>query len=319
MSIADVRLWVIDTTTRDGTLERLGDARRLADRLGTGVGVALVTARTPDAHHLIRHGADRVVHVPIDQPTHPALVSTVSDLLGPQQPRLVLAPADCHGRELAARLAARRRWRLLSPVLMLQARGSELDITTVDRTERLCRRERVGAGESVVVTMRDGVGEAVPPAERRGEFSTADVAIGGGVAERVVVERTLPVDPVAVDIRFAPRLVAGGRGLGGKDGFEVLRRFASRLGAGVAASRVAVDLGWIEYERQVGQTGRTVRPELYIACGISGASHHLDGMSGATHVVAINTDPQAPIFRKAHLGLVADLYAVLRHAAEGLA
>ena len=82
---------------------------------------------------------------------------------------------------------------------------------------------------------------------------------------------------------------------------------------------MAVDLGWIEHERQVGQTGRTVEPELYLACGISGASHHLEGMSASRHIVAINTDPEAPVFRVAHLGLVADLYAVLAELERGLA
>ena len=105
--------------------------------------------------------------------------------------------------------------------------------------------------------------------------------------------------------------MAGGRGHGGADGFTRLRRLADRLHAGIAASRVAVDLGWIERERQVGQTGRTVAPELYLACGISGASHHLAGVAEARHIIAINTDPEAPILRVAHLGLVGDLYAVL--------
>ncbi|MCE9592290.1 MAG: electron transfer flavoprotein subunit alpha/FixB family protein [Planctomycetes bacterium] len=317
MSSADTRLWVIDTAIRDGTLERLGDARRLADRLATRVGVIAISQEKPDADRLARHGADRVIHVAAEHASNPAVLPVLSTFFDSHRPWLVIAPADCHGRELAARLAARKEWRLFSPVLMVQARGREFDITAVDRTEKLCRRERIPVGEPAVVTMRDGVGEPVPAAERHGDFSTITVA-HDAASERVVVERTIPADPATVDIRFAPKLVAGGRGLGNKEGFDALRKFADRLGAGVAASRVAVDMGWIEHARQVGQTGHTVKPELYIACGISGASHHLEGMSGATHIIAINTDPQAPIFRKAHLGLIADLYAVLRHAGEGL-
>jgi electron transfer flavoprotein alpha subunit len=129
--------------------------------------------------------------------------------------------------------------------------------------------------------------------------------------EPIRVEREIPADPSEVDIRYAERIVAGGRGLGGADGFEQLARIAQLLNAGVAASRVAVDLGWIDRERQVGQTGKTVAPELYLACGISGASHHLAGIAEARHIIAINTDPNAPIFKVAHLGLVADLRAVL--------
>ena len=112
-------------------------------------------------------------------------------------------------------------------------------------------------------------------------------------------------------MRTVDRIVAGGRGLDGPDGFTLLGRFAKYLGASIAASRVAVDLGWIGSERQVGQSGKTVNPELYVACGISGASHHLAGMTGAKHIVAINRDPRAPIFDVAHLALVADLHQVL--------
>jgi electron transfer flavoprotein alpha subunit len=160
-----------------------------------------------------------------------------------------------------------------------------------------------------VATLRPGVGEALAPdPARTGEVTIARVEPEpDGIARR----RLLPADPQTVDIRFASRLVAGGRGLGSREGFDLLRRFARRIGAGVAASRMAVDLGWIERDRQVGQTGKTVRPHLYVACGISGASHHLEGMSEASHVVAINTDPRAPIFRAAHLGLVGDLHEVL--------
>ncbi|MCH8889520.1 MAG: electron transfer flavoprotein subunit alpha/FixB family protein, partial [Myxococcales bacterium] len=114
-----------------------------------------------------------------------------------------------------------------------------------------------------------------------------------------------------IDICDADRIVAGGRGLGGADGFQRLARVARVLKATVAASRVAVDLGWVDRARQVGQTGKTVAPALYLACGISGASHHLAGMAGARHIVAINIDPNAPIFKAAHLGLVADLHEVL--------
>ena len=100
-------------------------------------------------------------------------------------------------------------------------------------------------------------------------------------------------------------------GVGGAAGFRRLTRIAEQLKAGVAASRVAVDFGWVDRERQVGQTGKTVSPALYLACGISGASHHLDGMAETQHIVAINRDPEAPIFKIAHLGLVADLHEIL--------
>jgi electron transfer flavoprotein alpha subunit len=126
----------------------------------------------------------------------------------------------------------------------------------------------------------------------------------------------VPPDPSQADIRYVKKLIAGGRGLGGRQGFDTLRSIAGKLGAGVAASRMAVDLGWIESARQVGQTGKTVRPDLYLACGISGASHHLEGMSDSRHVVAINTDANAPLMRRAELAIQADLHQVLARLDE---
>jgi electron transfer flavoprotein alpha subunit len=301
-------VWVLDEDAGPGTLERLGDARHVADRLRGRVGVLAVGPADPARGALVPRGADRVVHLVVAEPTAAAKVAAGAAWLAPRGPRLVLAAGDVAGREWAARLAARTGWRLVSPALGVEVKGRELEVLALG-AEGFCRRVRAGEGEPVVATLRPGVGEALPADPgRTGEVTIARVE---PEPDGVVRRRHLPSDPETVDIRFASRLVAGGRGLGGREGFDLLRRFARRIGAGVAASRMAVDLGWIERERQVGQTGRTVRPHLYLACGISGASHHLEGMSEARHVVAINTDPRAPIFRAAHLGLVGDLHAVL--------
>jgi electron transfer flavoprotein alpha subunit len=199
---------------------------------------------------------------------------------------------------------------------MIQVHQHDVELTGLDHSGRLARKIRLGREQAAILTLRPGVAEALPAdATRQGEIVQREPVLR---PEKVTRIRTIPADPSRVDIRHATRLVAGGRGLGSKAGFDTLRRFADKIGAGVAASRMAVDLGWIERERQVGQTGKTVAPDLYIACGISGASHHLEGMAGAKHIVALNTDPEAPIFRIAHLGLVADLYEVLERAEEAL-
>src|SRR5262249_25511324 len=149
---------------------------------------------------------------------------------------------------------------------------------------------------SAMVTFRDGVGQALPAdAARRGMHIERTATVQ---KEPVLVRRRIPVDPATADIRQGRRLVANGKGVDSAQGFEQIRRIARLLDAGVAASRVAVDLGWIEYERQIGQTGKTVRPDLYLACGISGATHHLEGMSDSGHIVAINTDPEAPLLAR---------------------
>jgi len=238
-------------------------------------------------------------------------VANAEAILAAFQPRVVLASGSPDGREWAARLALRRSCRLVSPAL--QARfdcDGRLVVTALSACGRYSRKATLGSDETAVLTFKPGVAEAMSPdCDRTGTVERIDSVEAGD--EPIRVEREIPADPSEVDIRHADRIVAGGRGVGGADGFQRLARLARALKAGVAASRVAVDLGWIDRERQVGQTGKAIAPALYLACGISGASHHLAGIAEARHIVAINTDPNAPIFKAAHLGLVADLNEVL--------
>jgi electron transfer flavoprotein alpha subunit len=249
------------------------------------------------------------------------LLAATSATLAEYEARLVFASGDCRGREWSARLAVRLGWRLVSPALMVEVlEDGGAEVTGLDAGGRLARKVRIGPGDAAVVTMRPGVGEAqTRDASRNGETAALEVGELSPDAPWTTREELIAADPATVDIRFANRLVAGGRGVGGERGFERLRRFASRIGASVAASRMAVDLGWVERERQVGQTGRTVAPDLYVACGISGASHHLAGMSESDRIVAINSDPQAPIFKVAHLGLITDLHDLLAGVEEAVA
>jgi electron transfer flavoprotein alpha subunit len=310
-----VQVWILGYGVDQALLERAGDARRTADQLDAAVGALIVGAETTAAAQLIAHGVDRVYTVAAPLGLWSA-VATAAAVLAEHPVRVVLTAGDAPGREWAALLAVQSGWPLVSPALMVQVRQHDLELTGLDRSGRLARKIRFGRDHAVILTLRPGVGEALPANPvRQGEMVQQEAVLR---PEKVTRLRTVPADPGRVDIRHAARLVAGGRGLGSKAGFDTLRRFADKIGAGIAASRMAVDLGWIERDRQVGQTGKTVAPELYIACGISGASHHLEGMAGAQHIVALNTDPDAPIFRIAHLGLVADLYEVLAQATEAL-
>jgi electron transfer flavoprotein alpha subunit len=311
-----LQVWILGHGVDEALQERAGDARRAADQLGTGVAALVVGTEAHAAERLIAYGVDVVYW--LESPLGLcSAVATAAAVLAEHQPRLVLAGGECTGREWAALLAVRMGWRLISPALMVQARHGNLEVTGLHRSGRLARKIHLDHQAAAILTLQAGVAEAIAPdPTRQGELRPIEVVRR---PEPVLSRTTIPADPARVDIRDAERLVAGGRGLGHRAGFDALWRFASKIGAGVAASRMAVDLGWIERERQVGQTGKTVAPDLYIACGISGASHHLDGMSGARHVVAINTDPAAPIFRLAHLGLVADLYEVLERAEEIIA
>lgn len=304
-------IWVLDLQVCEGTLERLGDARTLADKLHAQVAIWIAGNPTSsDCERLIHHGADRVTVC--DSSNAASLAETFTASVRRDEASAVLCGGDPRARELASWVAARWECELISPALLMELRGGAIEVIALDATGKLSRRVKLVLGAPAVVTMKDGVAETIAADDRRtGEITFAKLL---STTHAIRTQEVIPADPQSVDIRFAPRIVAGGRGLGGKAGFDELRRFSAAIDASVAASRVAVDSGWIEQARQVGQTGKTVKPELYIACGISGASHHLDGMSESKCIVAINSDRNAPIFKIAHLGLVADLFEVLRHA-----
>ena len=304
-------IWVLTLHPDDDVTGRLGDARDLADRLGQSVCVLAFRRAGADFSAWVAHGADRVHLILGAANGQDVAVAAAADLWRTESPYLVIAPADRNGRAWSARLASRLKWKLVSPALMIQVSAGKLVATALDVTGRRSRRIEIDGHQRAIIGIRPGVAQPLPPdTTRQGLVTTA--TLESTPVPEVAVEH-VPADPTTSDIRHLPRLVAGGRGVGGREGFEALRRVAARLDAGVAASRMAVDLGWIEYARQVGQTGKSVKPELYVACGISGASHHVEGMSDSRCIIAINTDPRAPLLQRAHLSIVGDLHEVLKH------
>ena len=304
--------------------ELIGKARELADARGQTLSVAVLGARTDEAVRALQgHPVDRIVTV-----RDPALgrfrsdvwAAALAELIAAEKPEIVLSGATAAGRAFIPRVAALLRTGLTADCtalaidpekgLLLQTRpafGGNIMATIV------CPRHR-----PQMATVRPNVLAAPPPAEARHldtvRFTPSPEALRSPVEVLdVIIEET-----GAAKIAEADVIVSGGRGVGSADGFALIRQLAEALGGAVGASRAAVDAGWIPYPHQVGQTGKTVQPKLYVACGISGAVQHMVGMRSADCIVAVNRDPGAPIFRVADYGLVGDLHAVLPRLIEGL-
>jgi len=319
-STTDCRvIWVVSLSSEDDLPSLIGDARTIADRSSSSVAVLRFLSSASGAgirepEDWISHGADEV-HLLNEPSGNQSLRITEAQRLWKQQsPWLVVTSADRVGRAWSARLSAVTGWTLVSPALLVQWKSQRLWATHLDGTGRRAKNVELPEQTPSIVALRPGVAQSLPKdLSRRGRVSEceAECEAERATENRVLSVERVPADPGTADIRHLTRLIAGGKGIGSRAGFDQLRKVAQLIGAGVASSRVAVDLGWIEYERQVGQTGKTVTPELYIACGISGASHHLEGMSESRHIIAINTDPQAPLLQKSHLAIRGDLRQVL--------
>lgn len=305
------------------TFELLADARKLATATKGRVELILVCHPTHSTS-LLSELSSRV-HEPIHLLEHPGFaeystefyLNALSGLLESLQPRVVFLGATANGRDLGPRLAARRKCAYFPHCLILKASsGQKLEITRVTHGGRVHVQAAWPIAEPVILTMKAGVADPVAADKSPKAASIITRHEVSMVRTRVRVRKRIPADPKLLDIRDAERLISGGRGVGGREGFDVLRSLADALGASLAASRAAVDLGWVEYERQVGQTGKAVSPKLYLAAGISGASHHLMGMRESEKIVAVNTDKLAPIFSAAHFGVLGDLHLVLPKLTE---
>jgi electron transfer flavoprotein alpha subunit len=212
------------------------------------------------------------------------------------------------GRDLAPRLAAKLGVGVASDCVALEIDGGKLVGTRPIFAGKALAKVKLN-GDPQMATVRPNVlAEAEPDPSAMAVIEPV-AAVADGVRARVV--DMVGAGEGEIDVAEADIIVSGGRGVGGPEGFVPIRSLAKTLGAAVGASRAAVDAGWIEHAHQVGQTGKTVTPNLYIACGISGAIQHLAGMKTAKAIVAVNKDPEAPIFKTANYGIVADLFEVL--------
>jgi electron transfer flavoprotein alpha subunit len=302
------------STPSRNTLEVLGAARRLADPTGGAVTTAVLGAPVEGLFSaLVAGGADEVLwveHPPLADAAPDAAVAALTHVVPHVGAAVVLLADDSTAREVAPRLAYRLQAGLVTEVTAVRAEGDRVVFARPAYGGR-CAAELVATRFPVVGTVKLRSLEPAsersgrPGAERRLAVSVEPSLIRTTVIERVTDEVR------GVKLENARVVVSGGRGLKGPEPFRQLQELAQMLRGAVGATRAATDAGWVPVSWQVGQTGKTVSPDLYIAVGISGAIQHLAGMSGAKTIVAINSDPDAPIFKAAHLGVVADFKAVL--------
>ncbi len=327
-------VWVFtevdDGRVADVSLELLGKGRELAGTLDVRLCAVVLGHGTKKlAERLFGHGADVVYSAEderLAQYTTLPYARVLTELIRDKKPEIVLYGASPLGRDLAPRVASALK-------TGLTADCTDLQIGTYESGGRLYQHKllqiRPAWGGNIIATIvspdvlpematvREGVMHIPEPVEgRTGELVDVPVTLDSECDAVKVLERH--THPRRVDLKAASVIVSGGYGVANPEGFGLVQELAAVLGGAVGASRAAVDAGFIHHDHQVGQTGTTVRPKLYIACGISGAVQHRAGMEESAKILAINSDPSAPIFGIAHYGIVGDCREVLPRMIKAL-
>nr|WP_319487277.1 electron transfer flavoprotein subunit alpha [uncultured Caproiciproducens sp.] len=321
-------IWVF-AEQREGKLmqvaiELLGEGQKLAKAIGCELCAVLCGSNVDSlVDELFQHGADKVYYAnapELKQYTTDAYTKVINEAIERYQPEIVLLGATHIGRDLGPCLAVRCRTGLTADCTKLEINPE---------TKRIMQTRPAFGGNLMATiicpnhmpqmsTVRPGVMEkAVKTPGRTGGLIKLDVNFVDGDIRTKVLEVVKTAKEI-VSLTDADIIVSGGMGLGNAEGFELLKKLANKLGGTVASSRAAVDAGWIDHAYQVGQTGTTVKPKIYFACGISGAIQHVAGMQRSDLIVAINTNENAPIFGIADIGIVGDLYKVIPAVMEEL-
>ena len=295
------------------SLEALGEAQRLAGQMGGGVSALLFGQGVAGlADELIANGADEVLladDATLADYRAEAYAGLLAKLARDEQPEVVLAGASTRGRDTLGMAAVDLDTSAFADVTELHyAEGQLRAIRPVYAGKLLA--EVVGERKPLLISLRPrAFPQPEPQPGRHGSVRTVPPALA---EDQIGVKVAgYAVEDERVSLAEARIVVSGGRGVGGPEGFAPVRDLVQTLGGALGASRAAVDAGWIPYAHQVGQTGKTVSPDLYIAAGISGAIQHQAGMRSAKTIVAINKDPEAPIFKLARYGVVGDLFKIL--------
>jgi electron transfer flavoprotein alpha subunit len=308
----------VEGAVKPVALEVIHAARQLADKAGGQVTALCLGAEDGanlNSEVLFHYGADRILvfcHARLARYTTSAYLAALLPEIRARKPEFLLLPATNHGKELAAALSAKLKTGLATDCISLD----------LDSAGGLKVRRPVNGGKAIstlvydssrpqIATLRANVFRADgPDTKRYGDVERVDVQMQS-LPFAMQLKEIVREAGKQLDITEARIVVSGGLGMQSAENFKLLDELAEVLGAAVGASRPVVDDGWRQYSNQVGQTGRTVAPDLYIACGISGAVQHLAGMSSSKCIVAINKDPHAPIFSVADYGIVGDVLEVL--------
>jgi electron transfer flavoprotein alpha subunit len=290
------------------TLELLTKARQLGEAAAVFCGGGYERARD----RLAEHGAAKVYladGAEIDQHPVAPKAEVLAKLVEDRSPAAVLIPSTAEGKEIAARLAVRTGSGVVTDAVDVAAEGDGLVCTQSVFGGATIVKSRVTKGVPVITVRPNSVTPEPSPADATEE--KVEVALSDAAKLAKVVDRVAEAKSGRPELTEASIVVSGGRGMAGEENFGMLEKLADLLGAAVGASRAATDAGWYPHQNQVGQTGKTVSPQLYLAVGISGAIQHRAGMQTSKTIVAVNKDPEAPIFELVDYGVVGDLFSVV--------
>lgn len=322
MNLSDFKgVWIF-AEQREGKLQKvalelIGKGKELSKKLGVELTAVLLGYNIDDIpRQLIEYGADKVLYVNnplLKNYTTDGYTKVINDLIEERKPEILLVGATYIGRDLAPRISSR-----LGTGLTADCTGLDIDD---DTRNLLMTRPAFGGNLMATIicdsnrpqmsTVRPGVFEKLEKdANRDGSIENIKVNLKESDI-KIKIKEIVKLAKEIEDIGEAKILVSGGRGLGSPEGFKLLRELADLMGGAISGSRAVVDSGWIDKAYQVGQTGKTVRPNLYIACGISGAIQHLAGMQDSYYIIAINKDESAPIMQVADLSIVGDYKKIL--------
>lgn len=298
------------------SLELLGEGRKIADKLGSKLTALLIGSKVQNlVEDLSRHGADEVLVVDAPELEHyttDGYTKAICELANAKKPNIIFIGATFIGRDLGPRVAAR-----LETGLTADCTSLDVDVESGDL---LATRPAFGGNLMATIacpdhrpqmaTVRPGVFEKLPLGENDATVENVEIKFNSNDIRTKIVE-IIKEHKDIVDISEANVLVAGGRGIGSEENFKMLKELAEVMNGSIAASRAAVEKGWVDKDYQVGQTGKTVRPNIYVACGISGAIQHAAGMQDSDMIIAINKDANAPIMKIADYAIVGDVNKVV--------